>query len=619
MPVRVLIVENDADLADLLQTTLRSLGYEVLGVATDAQEAIEMGSRETPDIALVDFDAPGWAEAGNSIERALRAPQVSLTAAIGGPSSFSPEESGYFGYVTKPFDGPKLRAAIEVALFRHRLEEILRESEGRFEVTLAAMSEAVIVTDPNGTITFVNPAAERLLAVSRAGLLGRDAVTAIELVTEGPNPFSSPVFDALSAGGDRRLPSGCSIRDAEGDLVPVEGGVSVMRTRGTRVAGAVMVLRDASTQRERERELNEREERYRTLYMGDMWVSFALGGGGRILECSESFAELLGVGSREGVQGRSLREFLPVPLEYDYLSAVLRERGRILPHERTLRRIDGATIHVVISLESLNDEAGTVLARLVNVTERRRLQEQHEEIRRMEAVGRLAGGSAHTLINVFQVIVGSAGLISQEPLAASTREDVDRISGAAQHGSEIVRDLLSLGQRRMMRDRTLEASATLREMLPSLSERAGPGKLTLLQLPMEPLWVRCDPSLLSEVLGCLVDNAREAMPRGGSISFEITPVTVRPDEADWAGGVTSGDYVGVSVVDSGPGMDEDVRSQALDPFFSTKEENAGMGLPVAFGLARQQGGWLSVESTLGEGTRVTIHLPRVAEPSPGSN
>jgi len=614
MPVRVLIVENDADLGELLQTTLLSLGYEVLGIATDAREAIEIGSRELPDVTLVDPSSPGWLEAGDGIERALRAPRISLAPGIDSLVPDGSEESGYFGYVTKPFDGPKLRAAIEVTLFRHRLEAILRESEGSFRTILEAATDAVVVTDPRGMITFVNPAAEQLVGIGADGLMGHQAASVVELVGADLEPVSDLVLEALEGRETRTLPRGCSVRNARRGLIPVHGNVSVISARGSGVLGTVTVLHDVTAQRAEEQRLREQEKRYWKLYAGDVWANFVLGEGGRILECSTPFAELLGVGSREGMQGRSIREFLPVPLEYDYVSAVLRERGRILPHERTLRRIDGVTLHVVMSMEALSDEPGTALARMVDVSERRRLQGQNEEIRRMDAVGRLASGSAHTLSNVLQVVLGSAGLLAQEPLPKPLMEDVGRIIEAAERGSATVRDLLAVGQRRMMQDRAVEASELVRQMLPMISERAGPRMLTLLQLPADPLWARADPTFVSQALGALVDNAREAMPGGGSVSVEIVPVTVRPEEADWAGGLQSGEYVGISVKDSGPGMEESTRAQALEPFFTTKAEHDGLGLAVASGLTRQQGGWLSLESDLEEGTRVTIHLPRVSEP-----
>jgi len=613
MPVRVLLVENDADQAELLEETLLSLGYEVLGIAADAWEAIEMAGREVPDVTLVDVNSPGWLEAGEEIERTLRAPRVILTSGVDDPRLGGPEESGYFGYVTRPFDGPKLRAAIEVAIFRHRLEAILREGESRFQATVNAMAEAMVVTDPHGMITFVNPAAEELVGVSADRLVGREAVGAIELVSEQAKSFSNPIPEALASGGTQALPPDCCVRTARGDLVPVDGSVSVVRGRGRAVLGTVTSLRNTTAQREEERRLKASEAHYRRLYNGDIWATFFLAEGGRILECSASFAELLGVGSREGMQGRSIREFLPVPLEFDYVSAVLKDRGRVLPHERALRRIDGATLHVLMSLESLSDGMGAALARVMNVTERRRLQEQSEEIRRADAVGRLAGGTAHTLGNVFRVILGSAELLAEESLEPSAEEDLGLIREAAERGAAMVRDLLSVGQRRMTRERVIEASVALREMLPMISERAGQGVLTLLQLPAKPLWMRGDPDLLAQAVGTLVDNGREAMPRGGSISVEITPVTVRPEDADWAGGLKSGEYVGVSVTDSGQGMEDDVRLQCIEPFFTTKPGHAGVGLSVASGITRQQGGWLTVASIPREGTKVTIHLPRVGE------
>lgn len=614
--MRILIVEDDAEVARQVEATLTSLGYEVVGVVADSEEAMRLALLESPDVVVLDtaiLESPDGVEINTVLSQTMGIPVIHLAARAEVQAPDQTEESSYFGYVPKPFTPPTLRAAIEVVSYRHRLEELLRADEGRLKGVLLGMSEAVVATDLQGRVTFVNPAAERLLERPAGGLTGRDVAQVLRFVGR-PRPLVHLVREVLGTGRTLTLPDDVSLQVTGEEGVPVDGSVAAVFGYGRRITGAVIVLHDATRRRATEDALREREARYRSLFTGDMWASIVLDAHGRIRDCSESFAGLLGVGSREGMQGRSIQEFLPVPLEYEYLVARLKEGGYFPAHERTLRRIDGLLLHVIMGLQQVADEPVTILARVLDIGEQKRFQEERETMRRSDAIARFSGGLAHKFNNIFQIIRGSAEILAEDGIEDELEEDLDHIVQASDLGARLVRGMLAVAQRSLMRDHLLEAGATLRETLPALGDRAGPGVLLLLQLPEEPLWMHVDPHLLSTALGHLIDNAREAMRRGGSLSVTISSFTVPPREEDPEGGLRAGDYVAIGVVDSGVGMSEKTRERALEPFFTTKPDATGLGLSATLGIVRQHGGWLSLESVPERGTKVTIYIPRARPP-----
>lgn len=611
--MRILIVEEDAA-ARRVGSTLQSLGYDVVAITADPDEAKRLARDASPDVVLLSAailvpvgDAPPLESVFTDV---MGIPVVHLAPGTSGRTPGQAEESGYFGYVARPSDGTALRAAIEVAIYRHRLESLLAASEGRLNAILQSASAAVVATDAQGTITFANAAAELLLGRSQEGLIGESAADVLQLQVSQPRRIPDPLSDVLSSGRPLPLGAGTSIVDGKGTQRYVAGSVSAIRIRGGRPNGAVIVLTDVTTQRLAETQLEERADRYQKLFEGDTWASVVLDADGRIRDCSDSFAELLGIGSREGMQGRSFQEFLPVPLEYHYIAAKAKEGAGSAPQGRTLHRIDGAILHVLMSLSVAEGEPLTTLARVVDITAYTQRREQQEANRRLQVVARLAGGIAHELNTTLQVVRSGTELIGEDIDDPDQREIFEQVLQATERASGQVTDLLAIGQRSLLHQSVLEAGATLKKLVPALSERVGIRTLTALELPVEPLWLRGDAALLANALARLVDNAREAMPRGGTLVLGAAAVTLDPADIDPESDLRAGEYVGISVTDSGEGMSEEVLSQAMEPFFTTKPQAPGLGLSVVAGIARQQGGWLSLESEAGAGTTATICLPR---------
>ncbi|EFQ24609.1 PAS/PAC sensor hybrid histidine kinase [Aminomonas paucivorans DSM 12260] len=253
-----------------------------------------------------------------------------------------------------------------------------------------------------------------------------------------------------------------------------------------------------------------------------------------------------------------------------------------------------------------------------DVTDRLRLEREHRvlqdrlvQAQKMESVGRLAGGVAHDFNNMLQVILGTCNLIlDQLPQEDPLREDLLEIHKAALRSAELTRQLLAFGRRQPAVLQVLDLNETITDLVPSLRRLAG-SSVDLSWIPGEDLWsVRMDPFQVEQVLTNLTTNARDAISGFGRVRVETRNVTLNEDSARMLDN-RPGDYVLLSLSDDGLGMSPEVREHAFEPFFSTKDDlGTGLGLSTVEGIVVQNGGFLHLDSELGEGTTFRIYLPR---------
>jgi PAS domain S-box-containing protein len=262
-----------------------------------------------------------------------------------------------------------------------------------------------------------------------------------------------------------------------------------------------------------------------------------------------------------------------------------------------------------------------------DVTERRKLEEEFRQAQKLESVGRLAGGIAHDFNNLLTVINGYSDVLIDE-LGPGTHTDVlkhlDGIRQAGERAASMTRQLLAFSRKQEAQTRMLHLNAVIREF-DSLMRRLVNEDVTLeMDLQAQDDRILADPGQIHQVLMNLVVNARDAMPRGGTLRVGTADVTVSAGEGAEDPDVTTGPFVRLDVTDTGTGMTPEVRSRIFEPFFTTKErgKGTGLGLSTVYGIVRQAGGFVRVESEAGRGTTFRIFLPRTnvataaAEPMP---
>jgi signal transduction histidine kinase/CheY-like chemotaxis protein len=245
--------------------------------------------------------------------------------------------------------------------------------------------------------------------------------------------------------------------------------------------------------------------------------------------------------------------------------------------------------------------------------DRRRLEAELRQAQKLEAIGHLAGGVAHDFNNILMVIQGYTDLLLAEaPETGTTRSDLGEIREAARRGSDLTRQLLAFGRKQVLTMRPLDLNAVLADTSHMLSRLIGESIRLELRTASAACPIEADRVQLEQVLMNLAVNARDAMSGRGTLHIALDRVIVETETRD----VPAGPYARLTVRDTGCGMDASTRERIFEPFFTTKAagKGSGLGLSTVYGVVKQLGGHIEVESTPLQGTTFTIHFPATAKP-----
>ncbi len=497
---------------------------------------------------------------------------------------------------------------------RRAAEDSLRESEERYRSYVNNAPDAVFVMDDNGRYIETNPAASRLTGYSRDELL---TLRTHDLLPPGLEPEADEYLRRVRAEG--RSYAELPFRRKDGS----SGWRSLSATRlsETRILG---FSSDVSERKAAEEALRRSEERFRSMAEQMRDLLFLAGPDGALTYASPAAEPLLGW-PPEGIVGRKLEELVtPVdaPRVGALLAAIVERNTPCTGVSLQFLRRDGAEFTGELVATRLVSEDRPGVAGIVrDVTERLALEAQLRQAQRMESVGRLAGGVAHDFNNMLAVIIGHAELAMDaldDPEAV--RECVEQIGEAGQRSATLVRQLLAFARQQAICPVVLNLNETVGTTLKMLRRLVGEG-IDISWNPGPGLWpVFADPGQVDQIVANLAVNARDAMSGVGLLEIGTENVTLDAASAiPQPSGPVTGEYVVLSVRDTGVGMDRATLERIYEPFFSTKEvgQGTGLGLAMVYGIVKQHGGIIGVESEPGVGTAFRVYLPRAeaqAEP-----
>ncbi len=366
--------------------------------------------------------------------------------------------------------------------------------------------------------------------------------------------------------------------------------------------------------------LQSSEHKYRQLFEGNPAAMFVYDAETlRFLAVNEAAVRRYGY-TREEFLGMTLIDMRPAE-EAGRLREVLAQYRGGAARATGLRhaRRDGTLLDVEVTFDDIEFEGRPArLAVVEDVTERHRLEGQLRQAQKMEAVGQLAGGIAHDFNNLLTAIVGYATLLERTlPPDAAAREEAQEIIGAARRAANLTHQLLAFSRKQVLRPTVVDVNVVVRDIERILHRVIG--EHITLRTSLDPglAPVLADPSQLDQVIMNLAVNARDAMPGGGRITIETANVPLDTELAQVHPDARPGGYVLLTVSDTGTGLSPDATAHLFEPFFTTKEvgKGTGLGLATVYGIVRQSGGFIGVDSEPGRGTRFRIYLPRAESPA----
>jgi PAS domain S-box-containing protein len=383
------------------------------------------------------------------------------------------------------------------------------------------------------------------------------------------------------------------------------------------VVGVSGIERDVTERRNSERSVRESEARFARIFQSDLILTAVVDvPAQQFRDVNDTWLKFFGL-KRTELVGMSVHDFSAMWLDDEQrqsLTAAWSTGAPIKSVEVGFRTRSGPRYGLLSVHHSPKADEDIVM--MVDITERRQLEAQLSEARRLEALGRLAGGVAHDFNNMLSVMSGYAELIEEHlPPDSPALSDLQEVKKAAERATVLTRQLLAFGRRQMLQPRRVDLNQVVTHTETFLRRVLGEHVTLQLSLTEGPLWVDADSSQLEQVLLNLASNARDALDGAGVVQIKTK---TRSLSRSWAQerGLPAGSVAELAVRDTGRGMDANTLQRIFEPFFTTKEvgEGTGLGLATVYGIVKQSGGHIDAASTPGQGSLFRVILPLVTQP-----
>jgi PAS domain S-box-containing protein len=335
--------------------------------------------------------------------------------------------------------------------------------------------------------------------------------------------------------------------------------------------------------------------------------------GGRIQLCNEAFARMFGFSTPADLVGQSAETLYWEAEDRERVIGALQEGGRLRNMELRLRRRDGRPVWVLANVTLHRGEGEPEIENtLLDITDRKALEQQLWQAQKLDALGSLAGGVAHDFNNVLTAILANTELVQLDTPPGDQRSgDLEEIRKACERAASLTRQLLAFSRRQPFEPKAVRLDELVRDLSKMLYRLLGPQVRLVTTSEPDLALVWADPTQIEQVIMNLAVNARDAMPEGGTVAIETGNARLDEPLALGEGELSAGAYVVLAVSDTGTGMDRETLGRIFEPFFTTKEKGKGTGLGLAtvYGILRQSRGKVLVYSEPGVGTTFKCYLP----------
>jgi len=651
---RILIVEDESIVAMDLKQRLIAMDYEVTATVSNGAAAIEKVSSYQHDLVLMDIQIKGdidGIETARKIQEQFDIPFVFLTANSDTATVERAKNTGPLAYILKPFEDRDLRTTIEIALYRFQLEQKLKASEAWLHAVLKSIGDAVIATDIEGRVVFINAAAEHITGWKSSQAKNVDSDNLINLTIEDTEkPVKNPIKQCLRDGIIVGWTNHTILENCSGQTISIEYSAAPIQNNQGAQVGCVMVFRDVTVARDAELKIVSYQNQLKKLLTI------------RTDELDETIANLSQETSKRCIAEEEALDLSRFPEENPDPVLRISKDGKLVYANRASALILDSwkcginqlapTKWMNIASQALSSGVGSnievevknrtyslVVAPIVNseyvnlygkdITLQRqsekkehKLQDQLERAERMKALGLLAGGIAHDLNNMLGPMVGYPELILRKLEPDSPfKKQIKTMQKSAIDASVVIQDLLALARRGKYDLVPLNLNKLIKEYHESpnacglFEDKSG---ITLeIQLDQNLPNINGSSPHLQKVIMNLIVNAVDAMGFEGKLTLKTWHSHVNELKSGFSK-MNPQEYACLSIKDTGCGIAEENVGSIFEPYFSSKEmherSGSGLGLSVVYGILKDHNGYYDIISKVGEGTEFILYFPTTLEP-----
>jgi len=652
---RILVVEDSMTAAMYVCNSLKEIGYPQPEIVSSGEEAIKKAKEIHPDLVIMDIVLEGdmdGIEASEHIRSRFNIPVIFLTSHFDEETVERAASTEAFGYLHKPFREKELNTTIEMALYKHKMEMKLKESELWLATTIASIGEAIIATDVNGIITIMNPVAEALTGWTSAEALGNHSSDVIHILDAKKfNLYKKLIEEALRHGKIAKIDEPITLAGKDGTEIPIECSVAPIRRNGGIISGAVLVLKDISERRQVEEALRKEHVQKQQLLEALPSILIGLNQNEEITHWNSPAESTFSIAATDAIG--QLFEKCNINWDWQKIKSQIakcrQEEQPIQVSDIKFTRQNGQEGFLNITIKPFSNKTINKSGFLLigsDVTERKKLEYELIQAQKLESIGQLAAGIAHEINTPIQY-VGDNTRFLQEGFTSICKffDKCQQLYIAAMIKSltpELVAELQRVAEDEdiefLFKEipsailQTLEGVDRVTHIVRAMKEfshpdvkqkstidinRAIENTITVSRnewkyvADMETNFdhnlhqVTCYPGEFSQVILNLIINAAHAIAEAGKEKPETKgKITVAT--------CGNGKWAEIRVSDTGTGIPEQVRTKIFDPFFTTKEvgRGTGQGLAIARSVVVDQlCGTITFETEMGKGTTFIIRLP----------
>ncbi|HWA49066.1 MAG TPA: PAS domain-containing protein, partial [Dongiaceae bacterium] len=623
--LRVLVVDDSSDDTELLIRQLRRDGYDLSAERTETIDGLNAAlDAQDWDIVLCDYNMPtfsGLDALATVQERRPDLPFIFVSGVMGEDVAVSAMKAGAQDYITKNSLkrlGPAIAREMRDAILRrqHARAETRRSAiEARYRQILSLAPDAIVTLDEALRITLFNLAAEQLFDIPGDEAIGRglDILLPEEFVPVVRKQLVE-FFGAAAPAMQISAPSILRFRRSDRSVFPAEAYVSKLveddRTSFT------LIIRNIADRERMIASLQQTNQTLDAVVQSSPVAILGIDSSRRVIVWNRNAEAIFGIPAAK-IVGQFYETLLPGAADLNHMFQRLLA-GQVLRDSEAAYATTSGTLDLRLSGAPLHESDGRVrgaVCIIEDTTEANAVHRQLEHAQRMESVGQMTGGLAHDFNNLLAVVIGNLDLLQTQMRQVPAAQDaLDLALKASLGGASLIRQLLAFSRRQALTPRPFDLGELVTTMRELLSRTLGEQIEVVCRLEKD-LWpTLADPTQVESAIANLAINARDAMPQGGRVTLEATNVHLDERYTMANVDVTPGDYVMLSVTDTGIGIPPEHIGRVFEPFYTTKEhgKGSGLGLSMVYGFAKQSRGHVKIYSEPGHGTTIRLYLPRAA-------